>query len=195
MSKEPSVLEVRMATPNDAAEVLKIYSHYVRETAITFEYEPPSEEEMRRRISTTLEKYPWLVCVSDGTCAGYAYAGAHRQREAYQWGVETSVYVCHSHHRMGVARALYSRLLGMLKLQGYTQALAGIALPNEASVKFHERLGFEPIGVYPKIGFKFGRWHDTMWSRLELNPSGSEHEPPRTPAELSGTSAWEEAKL
>lgn len=184
-------MKIRLATEDDAAAILAIYSPYVLDTAITFEYEPPSVEEMRTRIATTLERHPWLVCERAEELAGYAYAGPHRKREAYQWVVETSVYVGQDHHRQGVARALYTSLLALLKLQGFTQALAGVALPNNASVLFHQSFGFESFALYKGVGHKHGQWYDTEWSKLDLNPTSSEQQAPLTPAQLCGTQSWE----
>ncbi len=167
---------IRIATREDAAAVLAIYAPFVRETGVSFEYEPPSVDQMRARIVDSLVERPWLVCERGDQVLGYAYATHHRSRIAYQWTVETSVYVSPSHHRCGVGRGLYHALLPILKLLGYWNALAGITLPNAASVGLHESLGFKPIGVYPAVGYKFGVWHDVGWWSLRLRDDA---EPPR----------------
>src|SRR5688572_32866482 len=115
---------------------------------------------MQRRISTTMVRYPWLVCLADdGTVAGYTYAGAHSERAAYQWSADVSVYNHEKYRRVGVGSALYSAMLAILELQGIRRVCAGIALPNEASVGLHEAMGFEFLGTYRDIGYKFGAWH------------------------------------
>ncbi|MEL6428934.1 MAG: N-acetyltransferase family protein, partial [Planctomycetota bacterium] len=150
---------VRDAGPADAASILSIYAPFVEETAVSFETDVPSVDEMAARIEGTSETYPWLVH-EDGEVCGYAYACAHRGRAAYRWSVETSAYVAPDARRRGVARALYAALFELLALQGFVRAHAGIAQPNEASERFHAALGFERVGVYPSVGHKRGAWHD-----------------------------------
>lgn len=187
-------LTLRLAEPADAAGILAIYAPIVRETAISFELEPPSEEEMRRRIEATLEKRPWLVCAAGGSIAGYAYASAWRERAAYQWTVETTVYVHPDHQRRGVARGLYTALLAALRVQGFATVLAGIALPNPASVGFHESFGFQWIGIYRSVGYKFGAWQDVGWLQLSLRDGREEPvSPPCRMAELVARPEWDTA--
>jgi L-amino acid N-acyltransferase YncA len=187
-------MEIRLAEPGDAAGILAIYEPIVRETATSFEIEPPSEEEMRRRIASTLERRPWLVCAVDGTVAGYAYATVHRERPAYRWSAETSVYVHPEHRRRGVAHGLYTALLAALRAQGFANALAGITLPNPASVGFHEACGFQRIGVFHAVGYKLGAWHDVAWQELWLREDRGEPEgAPCTMAELITKPAWQDA--
>ena len=164
----PAVLRVRDARGDDAAAIAAIYAPVVRDTPISFELEPPDAAAMRQRVLDTLERRPWLVCEREGEVVGYAYAASHRERAAYQWCVETSVYIAESARRQGVGRALYAALLPLLARQGYVHAYAGITLPNPASVGLHEALGFRPIGVYKAIGFKLGAWHDVGWWDLTL---------------------------
>lgn len=152
-----------MAREEDAEQIAAIYAPVVRETAISFEVDPPDAPEMRERIARTVEQYPWLVCETAGEVRGYAYAGAHRTRAAYQWAVDTTVYVHALHRRKGVGRALYTALLGVLPLQRYYNAYAGIALPNPGSVRLHEAVGFVPLGIYHQVGFKLGKWNDVGW--------------------------------
>lgn len=172
---------VRLATENDAEQIVGIYAPIVRDAAISFEVDPPTVDEMRRRIAETLERVPWLVCERAGEILGYAYASTHRERAAYQWAVDVSVYVHEHTRRSGVGRALYSSLFKLLALQGFYNAYAGITLPNPASVDLHESLGFQPVGVYRSVGYKLGAWHDVGWWQLPLKiPSG----PPTPPVEI-----------
>src|SRR5512142_1544352 len=159
---------IRIARSEDAEGMLAIYAPIVSETTISFEMEPPTVEEMRRRIETTLAKLPWLVWEADGRIMGYAYASRHRERAAYQWSVDVSVYVAEEARGRGLGRRLYAPLLGMLEDLGYYSALAGIALPNPASVGLHEAMGFKPIGVYRNIGYKSGAWRDVGWWQRQL---------------------------
>jgi L-amino acid N-acyltransferase YncA len=158
-----SCVQVRTATPADAAVLREIYRPYVERTAISFELEVPSIEEFGRRISVAVEGWSWLVAEVDGRPVGYAYASVHRAREAYRTSVETSAYVREDYQRQGIGRALYTQLLNELGERGYASAFAAITLPNDASVGFHESLGFERIGVFPRVGRKFGTWHDVAW--------------------------------
>lgn len=162
---------IRPAGPGDAAGCLDIYAPIVRDTPMSFETEVPSVEEFTRRMDETMRDYPWLVGECGGALAAYAYACSHRKREAYRWSVEVSVYVAHTHLRLGIGREIYSELIEILTRQGYANAYAGIALPNPASVAFHESMGFEGVGVYARAGFKLGRWHDVGWWALRLGDS------------------------
>jgi phosphinothricin acetyltransferase len=180
-------LTVRVATQDDAAGVLEVYAHYVLHSAISFELEPPSVEEMRGRMEAVLDTHPWLVAVDDeGAVIGYAYGSPHRDRAAYRWSADVSVYIRFDAHRRGVGRALYRPLLALLREQGLVNAYAGIALPNPGSVAIHESFGFRRVGVYRKVGYKMGRWHDVGWWELSLaEPVDHPAEPIRFP-EFSG---------
>lgn len=171
--------KIRLANAADAEGVLAIYAPIVRDTPISFELVPPTVNEMRERIETTLTELPWLVAESAHDVVGYAYASRHRQRAAYQWSVDVSVYVSENARGRGVARALYRRLLGILEELSYCTALAGIALPNEASVGFHEAMGFTPIGIYSKVGYKLGTWHDVGWWQRTLREYPKNPQPPQ----------------
>lgn len=159
---------IRLATEADSTQVAAIYRPIVESTAVTFEIDPPDREEIHRRIGETLSCYPWLVCDVNGVTAGYAYATRHRVRAAYQWSVDTSVYVHHDFRRYGIGRGLYVSLFGILKAQGYFNAYAGITLPNPASVGLHECVGFQSLGVYRHVGYKLGAWHDVGWWQLAI---------------------------
>ncbi|HEY6100775.1 MAG TPA: arsinothricin resistance N-acetyltransferase ArsN1 family B [Anaeromyxobacter sp.] len=184
---------IRMAEPSDARAVLEIYGPVVATTAISFEAEVPAQREMEERIAGTLGFAPWLVCDDGGRVAGYAYASRHRERAAYRWCVDVSVYVRDDRRRAGVGRALYTSLFSLLRLQGFRAAHAGITLPNEASVRLHQSLGFEAVGVYPRVGFKLGRWHDVGWWQLPLLERSGEPGPTVPPEALRRSGAWAEA--
>ncbi len=154
---------IRSASVADAPSIQAIYAPYVEWTIISFEEVPPSVEEMALRIAACLEAYPYLVAEREGRVVGFAYGGRHRTRPAYRWSVDVSIYVAEHERRSGIGRALYDDLLSKLADQGYHAAFAGIGLPNPASIALHEALGFEPVGVYREVGFKFGRWHDVGW--------------------------------
>ncbi len=183
---------IRPAEETDAGQILAIYGPFCH-TPVSFEAEPPSEDEMRRRIASLAERYPWLVCDAGGAVLGYAYASPHRARAAYRWSVEVSAYVADGQRRRGVGRALYTSLLRALTLQGYANAYAGIALPNPASVGLHEAVGFTPVGVYRGVGYKNGAWHDVGWWERPLAARRPEPVEPVGMRELTGTAAWREA--
>jgi L-amino acid N-acyltransferase YncA len=159
---------IRFADSSHAAAVAGIYRPVVESTAISFETVAPDGDEMARRIVETTRDHPWLVCEIGGRVAGYAYATKHRVRSAYRWSVDTSVYVDAACRQGGVGRGLYMSLFAILAAQGYFNAYAGIALPNAASVGLHEAVGFKKVGVYQRVGFKFGEWRDVGWWQLEL---------------------------
>lgn len=169
---------VRPASEKDAGAFAAIYAPIVEATAISFETEPPSAEEMAARVAAIMKTHPWLAAEEAGAVAGYAYASPHRTRAAYRWSVDVAVYVGDRARRRGVARALYTRLFEILTVQGFTAAFAGISLPNPASVGFHEAMGFEPVGVYRKVGFKAGAWRDVGWWGRPLAPLA---DPPAEP--------------
>jgi phosphinothricin acetyltransferase len=183
---------IRSASADDADQIAAIYAPYVRDTPISFEIVPPSGEEMRQRISALTATYPWLVCAAD-TVLGYAYASRHRERAAYQWSVDVSVYVRTDAHRRGIGRALYAALLRIVTAQGFYRAYGGITLPNPSSVGLHEAMGFQPVGVYRAVGFKHGAWHDVGWWDLVLQPATAAPPPPRPVTEVRATPAWDAA--
>jgi L-amino acid N-acyltransferase YncA len=159
---------IRSTEIGDAEAVRDIYAPFVSDNATSFEIEPPDVPAMEQRIRTVQDQYPWLVYVSDEKVLGYAYASRHRERKAYQWCVEVSVYVHASALHCGIGRALYLSLFEILRRQGCVNAYAGITLPNPPSIRLHESLGFQPIGVFTQCGFKLGRWHDVAWLQLRL---------------------------
>jgi phosphinothricin acetyltransferase len=157
---------IRIARDEDAAAIHAIYAPHVSEGVATFETALPGVEAMRERIRARLPHYPWLVWEEDGAVLAYAYAGRFRERAAYDWIAETSIYVDAGAQRRGIARRLYAVLLDTLRLQGLTQAVGVITVPNPVSVGFHESLGFEPAGVWRQCGWKLGRWWDVgVWQK------------------------------
>jgi phosphinothricin acetyltransferase len=173
-------MTIRTATPADAEAIAAIYAPIVRDTPISFELEPPTAAQMRERIEATLQRLPWLVSLDEhGAVDGYVYAGRHRERAAYQWAVDTTVYVRADRRGRGVGRRLYGRLFGLLAELGYFQAFAGIALPNAGSVALHESVGFTPVGVYRDVGYKMGAWRDVGWWQKRLQPLQEPPQPPR----------------
>jgi phosphinothricin acetyltransferase len=184
---------IRLAREADAEGVLAIYGPYVRDTAISFEVEPPVPEEFRQRIRTTLAHGCWLVCERGGSVAGYAYGGRFHPRAAYQWTVEVTVYVHPDHQRRGVGLGLYTALLEVLRLQGFHSAVGIITLPNPASLGLHERLSFRPAGVLHAVGYKHGCWHDVGWWQRALQEGGPAPDVPRPVQDLVGTPPWQGA--
>ena len=166
-------IHLRPAERADAAQIASIYAPIVRETAISFEVDPPSSEEIAARIGTIQQRYPWLVATMGDTILGYAYGSEHRQRAAYRWSVDVTAYVLETARRQGIGRKLYLALAAILRAQGFYSAYAGVTLPNDASVGLHEAVGFRPLGVYRNVGFKLGQWRDVGWWGLELSSPGT----------------------
>jgi phosphinothricin acetyltransferase len=170
--------EIRTASPADGEACARVYAPYVEETAISFESEPPDAVEMGNRIASSLAAHDWLVLEVDGRIVGYAYGAPHRTRDAYRWAADVSVYLEPGRRRTGAGRALYEVLFQRLRDRGYRIAVAGITLPNQASVGLHRAMGFESVGVYRGIGHKLGSWHDVEWLQRPLVPDS---EPLREP--------------
>lgn len=160
-------MEIRIATEDDAAEALAVYSRYIG-TPITFEYELPSVGEFARRIRSTLAEYPYLVYTEEERVRGYAYAHRLAEREAYRWGAELSVYLDSGVTSRGIGRVLYGALIGLLKLQGVRTVYGCVTTPNPRSERLHEKLGFRRIGTLRRAGFKCGAWHDVTWFEKEI---------------------------
>lgn len=174
---------IRAADPErDAAAVAAIYAPYVTDSVASFELSPPDAAYFARKIEALNRTHAFLVCEREGRVAGYAYSDPHRERAAYRWTVEVSVYIDAAFHRQGVGRELYSELLPRVRARGYRVALAGITLPNAGSVGLHEAFGFEPIGVYAGVGWKAGGWRDVGWWQLQLAPQ-DENDGAAPPAE------------
>jgi L-amino acid N-acyltransferase YncA len=177
-----STPRLRLAEPGDAAQIAAIYAPFCLETAVSFETTAPDEATMRERIITLTQRYPWLVATSGtGDVLGYGYAGKHRERAAYRWSVDFTAYLAPQAKRRGIGTQLYRALVKICQSLGYYRAFAGITLPNEASVRLHEKIGFRPIGVYRRVGFKLRKWHDVGWWSLDLLP---EEDAPREPLSI-----------
>jgi phosphinothricin acetyltransferase len=178
---------IRHADPDrDAAACAAVYAPFVSGSAASFEDRSPSAEEIAGRIRHYSATHGWLVAERDGAVVGFAYGCPHRERAAYRWAADVSVYISADHHGGGIGRTLYGALLALLTQQGMQVACAGITLPNEASVALHESFGFEPVGVYRRIGWKAGAWRDVGWWQLELMPaSDSPPSEPGLPARLT----------
>jgi L-amino acid N-acyltransferase YncA len=177
-STHEPIIQCRAAQLSDAAAIAAIYAPIVRDTCISFEVEPPDSDVVRQRIRAGAAVYPWLVAELEGVVVGYAYASKHRERAAYRWSVDVSAYVSERVRGVGIGRALYERLLKILRQQGFRAVFAGIALPNPASVRLHEAVGFTAVGVYREVGFKLGHWRDVGWWQLKLSADDA---PPAEP--------------
>ncbi|MPZ84510.1 MAG: GNAT family N-acetyltransferase [Actinophytocola sp.] len=169
---------IREAAERDAPACAAIYAPYVTDTAITFESEPTSPEEMAARIATAARRHAWLVLEVEGRVVGFAYGGPYKARAAYRWSCEVSIYLERGRRRTGGGRALYDALLERLAERGFRTAVAGMTLPNDASVGLHRALRFEPVGTYRRIGWKQGRWHDVAWVQRTIAP---DEDPPAEP--------------
>jgi L-amino acid N-acyltransferase YncA len=159
---------IRSARESDAPAMRAIYAPYVRDTCISFEEEVPSIEQYATRVKKYIAGWACLVAEREGYVIGYAYGSTHRERAAYRWSVETTIYVASDAQRGGIGRGLYEALLPKLAEKGFCNAYAGVALPNKASVAVHEAVGFKSIGVFPRVGYKFGEWRDVAWFHLPL---------------------------
>ena len=164
----PSSRQVRAATSADAERCAAIYAPYVTDTAISFELCPPSPADIAERIAAASRGHAWVVLEDRGRVVGYAYGGSFNARAAYRWSCEVSVYVEIGQRRTGAGRALYEDLFGRLATRGFCVAVAGMTLPNDASVGLHRAMGFEPVGRYRRIGYKLGSWHDVAWMQRPL---------------------------
>lgn len=177
---------IRDADPDrDAAPCAAIYAPYVRETSVSLETEPPSEEEFAARIVRLSASYPFLVADEGAGAVGFAYGSQHRERAGYRWAADVSVYLAGSARGRGLGRALYTELIRRLTEQGFWIACAGITLPNPESIGLHESFGFERVGIYRRIGWKAGAWRDVAWYQRPLRDAGGDAgaaEPPTEPS-------------
>jgi phosphinothricin acetyltransferase len=172
-----------MAREDDAAALQSIYAPYCA-TPISFEHEAPTVAEMSRRMAKILPAYPWLVAEEGGAILGYAYAGPHRERAAYRWSVDVSVYIDRQQQRRGLGRSLYTLLFSLITCQGFVNAYAGITLPNPGSVGLHLAMGFTEVGIYRHVGYKCGAWHDVAWYQRLLQSGLAEPRPVKSLAEV-----------
>jgi phosphinothricin acetyltransferase len=168
---------VRDATEDDAGACAAIYAPYVTDSAVTFEYEPPSATEMARRITAAQRAHAWLVLEEEGRVVGYAYAGPFKERAAYRWSCEVSVYLEAGRRRSGRGRLLYEALFARLAERGFRTLVAVMTLPNDASEGLHRALGFEPVGTLRRVGWKHGQWRDVAYAQRSIGPDdGPPHE-------------------
>lgn len=151
---------IELVDLKNTKEILDIYAPYIKNTPITFEYEVPTMDEFRARINNIINYFPWLVYKIDNVIVGYAYASSYKERAAFQWDAEVSVYLLPSYYGHGIASALYHTLLELLTLQGFYNAYALICVPNDKSINLHHALGFQMIGIAKQTGYKFNKWHD-----------------------------------
>lgn len=161
---------IRLATTRDAPAIHAIYAPIVHDTPISFEWEPPGVPEIAKRMDTVLQSRPWLVYEDAAEVAGYAYASPYRDRAAYQWGTEVSIYLREDARGMGLGVRLYTALFDVLRLLGYCTALAGATIPNPPTERLHARMGFTEFSRLPAAGYKFGAWHDVVFWYLRLRP-------------------------
>lgn len=184
---------IRRANTDDGAAVAAIYAPYCESSVISFEQMAPTAEEMGRRICAIGATRPWIVLENTDGVIGYAYASPHHERAAYRWSVSTAIYIARDYHRRGAGRALYTTLFALLRALGYFQATAGITLPNPASVALHAAFGFAPVGVYRRIGYKMGTWHDVGWYQVAIQPPSERPPDPRSIREIVNTPQWYDA--
>ncbi len=170
--------QVRSASAADAVTCAAIYAPYVTDTAITFETVPPGAEEMAERIAAAVRSHAWIVLEDEGRVVGYTYGAPFKARAAYRWSCEVSVYLELGRRRTGAGRTLYDALFARLAERGFRTAVAGMTLPNDASVALHRAMGFEPVGTYRRIGWKHDAWHDVAWTQRPLALDG---DPPAEP--------------
>lgn len=177
-------IRIRAASPEDAEELLRIYTPYVEKTAISFEYDVPDTEEFRKRIINTQKKYPYLVVETAGGISGYAYTGSFVGRAAYNHDAEVSVYLREDRRRQGLGKALYTAIEEISKAQHITNLYACIGYPEEEdeyltrnSAQFHEHLGYKQAGVFRKCGYKFGRWYHMVWMEKMIGEHGQNPQP------------------
>ena len=192
----PTSITLRFATPSDAEALVAIYAPYILNTAITYEYEIPSTEEFARRIETYSAKYPYLVAEMNGIPVGYAYACPLGSRPAFDWSVETAIYIREDCKGMGIGQLLYEKLEAILKIMGIRTMTAAVASVDHedpyltnASIAFHLRMGFTPVGTFRNAGCKFGRWYDLTWLEKAIGTYDTQPPHPRTVHEVMDE-AW-----
>lgn len=193
MTETENEISIRIARVEDAAEILAVYAPYVEETAITFECSVPTVEEFSRRVENTLGQYPWLVAEREGEILGYSYAGHFNPRAAYDWAVETAIYLRRDCRGQGLGRRLYHQLEEILQAMGIRNLNACIAYApvedghlTNASVAFHQKLGYQMVGRFHQCGYKFGRWYDMVWMEKAIGGHPTPVEPVRWFPQLEG---------
>lgn len=193
--KQKPFISIHLSTLEEpeVQAMLDIYAPYILYTTTSFELEVPTLWEFKQRVRKVLEVTPWLVCTINEEVAGYAYASPHRSREAYQWSREVSVYVHDKFRKQGIATALYTSLVEILKVQGITNILAGIVLPNPVSISFHTHFGFQPVGIYHNVGYKKDQWCDVSWWEMFIGGRKTAPKKIVPVAELLQTPVWQKA--
>lgn len=174
-------MSIRQATVQDVPHILEIYAPYVENTAISFEYIVPSLADFTQRFLGITSHFPWLVWEENGKILGYAYGSQPFERAAYQWNAEASIYLCPEAQGKGIGKKLYAALEVILQKQGYKKVYAIITTANKASVSFHQAVGYRHIAAFPDCGYKFGKWHGTIWMEKSLNTWDT---PPREPISI-----------
>jgi L-amino acid N-acyltransferase YncA len=182
-------VDLRLAEPHDAAAILSIYAPYCTASNVSFEIVAPSREQMADRIAQVSTNYPWLIAESAGQVTGYVYATRFRERAAYRWTTEVAVYVAPSSQRRGIGRSLYQALFSILGAQNYRKVIAGITVPNQASISLHESVGFRHVGTFPGVGHKGGEWLSVGWWQKDLLPELPDPPEPQSFAKLRDTRA------
>lgn len=172
-----STVHFRRATEEDVVSILAIYAPYVTDSAITFEYDVPSEEEFRQRIRTISAEYPYFVCESDGLILGYAYAHRHMERAAYQWNAEISIYIRQGFTGKGLGKTMCQALIDLLRLQGIRNVFSCVTIPNERSAHLHHSMEFSTEGIFQNAGYKCGKWQTIAWFRKNIAPYTNEPAP------------------
>jgi L-amino acid N-acyltransferase YncA len=169
---------IRQATADDAPGILEIYAPFCQDSIVSFELQPPTVEEMQARIEKCNSTHLWIVDADEDGINAYAYASPHKERAAYRWSVDVSIYISENKRKQGLGTKLYTHLFDILRERGFYNAYAGVTLPNDGSVRLHEKLGFQQVGVYKNVGYKLGKWHDVGWWHLQLLPLADQ---PREP--------------
>jgi L-amino acid N-acyltransferase YncA len=181
-------IQYRIATPEDAESILEIYTPVINTTAISFEETPPSVADMAKRIEKILEKHPWIVAVDKNEkILGYAYASPYRDRAAYKWASEVSIYIRDTHQKLGLGKSLYEKLFHIMKKQNIYKSYALIALPNTGSIALHEKMGFQYLCIFKNVGYKLGKWHDVGWWEKTLSRSANAPSEPIKFSDLKNT--------
>lgn len=183
---------IRLAKVWDSDSILQIYASFITDTVITFECNVPTITEFRERMAKIQSKYPWLVCEINNNIVGYAYASCFNEREAYNWSVDSSIYINTQYQRKNIGKALYFALFELLKLQGYNNVYAGVTLPNIKSESLHKSFGFKPIGIYQSAGYKFGCWYDVKWYGLKINEYVQSPVKPKVIDEINNNNEFKE---
>lgn len=172
-----SNIKLRFAKLEDTKRLLEIYSYYVEETNITFEYDVPAEEEFADRIKLISEKYPYIVAEKDDKIIGYAYANTFKGRAAYDWTVESSIYLDVNTRGQGIGEKLHDKLVEILQQQGIVTIEACITYPNDRSEQFHKKKGYEKVAHFNKVGYKFDKWHDVVWYEKTIANHNTNQQP------------------